>query len=128
MRSRAPLSLMEQMVMLAVFVLAAAVCLEAFVKSEEQSRASEARDRAAVVCQNAAEAIRHAGRAEAGRQDYDEDWTPVSGEDGAYRLEVREQESPVPGLGRARVQVSARDGETLFELDIEWQEEMADVG
>ena len=34
MRSKAPLLLMEQMVMLLVFALAAALCLQAFVKSD----------------------------------------------------------------------------------------------
>lgn len=133
MRSRAPLSLMEQMVMLLVFALAAAVCLQVFVKSDELSRSSEVRDRAAAACQNAAEIIRRAGRLEAGpgragRQYYDENWEPVSGETGAYWLEVQELESSLPGLGRAAVSVSARGGETLFELDIAWQKEAADVG
>ena len=34
MRSKAPLLLMEQMVMLLVFALAAALCVQAFVKSD----------------------------------------------------------------------------------------------
>ena len=50
MRSKAPLILMEQMVMLLVFALAAALCLQAFVKSDELSARGEARDRAAVLC------------------------------------------------------------------------------
>lgn len=98
MRSKAPLLLMEQMVMLAVFALAAALCLQAFVKSDGLSRESGARDRAAVVCQSAAEVIRHHGgsaqnalsaaAADLGAEyeeefvvfslDYDEDWAPIS--------------------------------------------------
>ena len=46
MRSKAPLILMEQMVMLLVFALAAALCLQAFVKSDALSSRGEARDRA----------------------------------------------------------------------------------
>lgn len=61
MKSKAPLALMEQMVMLLVFALAAALCLQAFVKSDRISRQSEARDRAAVLCQSVAETIRHNG-------------------------------------------------------------------
>ena len=61
MRSKAPLAMMEQMVMLLVFALAAALCLQAFVKSDQISKRGEDRDRAAVLCQNAAEAIRHNG-------------------------------------------------------------------
>ena len=40
MKSRAPLALMEQMVMLLVFALAAALCLQAFVRSDNISRQS----------------------------------------------------------------------------------------
>lgn len=115
--------------MLLVFALAAALCLQAFVKSDKISRGGQARDRAATLCQNAAEVIRYTGRPEAvSGQYYDENWAPISGEIGVYRLEVRELESEVPGLGRAAVSVSGRDGGTLFELDIAWQEEAADVG
>ena len=61
MKSRAPLALMEQMVMLLVFALAAALCLQAFVRSDNISRQSEARDRAAMLVQSAAEAIQAYG-------------------------------------------------------------------
>ena len=61
MKSKAPLILMEQMVMLLVFALGAALCLQAFVKSDSLSSRSEARDRAAVEAQNAAETVRHYG-------------------------------------------------------------------
>ena len=97
MKSKAPLRLMEQMVMLLVFALAAALCLQAFVKSDELSARGEARDRAAVLCQTAAETVRHYGgdaqnalsRAaeDLGAAyseefvtfslDYDENWTPI---------------------------------------------------
>lgn len=129
MRSRAPLSLMEQMVMLAVFAVAAAVCLRVFVQSDQLSRESEARDRAALVCQNAAEVIRRTGRpAEAGGRYYDENWAPASEAEGRYRLEVRALESGQPGLCQAAVSVCERDGRTLFELNIAWQEEVSGVG
>ncbi len=97
MRSKAPLILMEQMVMLLVFALAAALCLQAFVKSDDISSRSEARDRAAVLCQTAAETIRCYGGdaqnalskaagdlgAEYSEEfvtlslNYDKDWTPI---------------------------------------------------
>ena len=48
MRSKAPLAMMEQMVMVLVFALAAALCLQAFVKSDRMSKEMEARDRAVV--------------------------------------------------------------------------------
>ena len=61
MKSKAPLMLMEQMIMLLVFALAAALCLQAFVKSEQLSSRSENRDRAVTIAQTAAETIRHCG-------------------------------------------------------------------
>ena len=44
-RSKAPLAMMEQMVMLLVFALAAALCLQAFVKSDGMSKRGEAYSR-----------------------------------------------------------------------------------
>ena len=113
MKSKAPLILMEQMVMLLVFALAAALCLQAFVKSDSLSARSEARDRAAAVCQNAAETLRrYGGTAQnalsRAAEDlgaayseefvtfslfYDEDWNPIpAGERGEripyYSLDV----------------------------------------
>ena len=61
MKSKAPLMLMEQMVMLLVFALAAALCLQAFVKADEISRRAEARDRAVILCQTVAEEIKAVG-------------------------------------------------------------------
>nr|WP_326127058.1 hypothetical protein [uncultured Oscillibacter sp.] len=90
MRSKAPLILMEQMVMLLVFALAAALCLQAFVKSDALSSRSEARDRALLEAQNAAEALKSRDNSyfdtmcarvngSAGyRIDYGEDWEPIN--------------------------------------------------
>ncbi len=61
MKQKTSLVLMEQMVMLLVFALAAAVCLQAFVTADRLSRQSEARDQAIVLVQSAAEVIRHYG-------------------------------------------------------------------
>lgn len=142
MRSRTPLILMEQMVMLLVFALAAALCLQAFVKSDRISRESEARDRAAALCQNAAEAVRYAGgnleeaAARLGaaygayaREEpafsihYNGDWTPSETRDWVYRLSVQPVDSGVEGLGKASVSVIEAEGqEVLFGLEIAWQE------
>ncbi len=143
MRSKAPLALMEQMVMIVVFALAAALCLQAFVRSDALSRGGEARDRAVLLAQSVAEAVQHSGgdldsavAAATGVQtgescarlfwsvEYGEDWTPVEG-GGTYRLTVRPLETDVAGLGRASIQVSAVTGgeeETLFALETAWQE------
>lgn len=58
MKSKAPLVLMEQLVMVLVFALSAAVCLQVFALSGGLSRTCEARDRAVVIAQNAAETLK----------------------------------------------------------------------
>ncbi|RKI63982.1 hypothetical protein D7V91_16925 [bacterium 1xD42-67] len=143
MRSKAPLILMEQMVMLLVFALAAALCLQAFVKSDTLSARSEARDRAVTLCQSAAEIIRSNGSnfntsaeqlgLEFGQGStmfryYDESWEPVPGLEGAYCLSVSGLYDTPPGLGKASVSVSEAEGDTLFELEVAWQEEVGPIG
>lgn len=145
MRSKAPLAMMEQIVMLAVFALAAALCLQAFVKSDQLSKDSEARDRAVVLCQNTAETLRHFGvGGDMGNalgktaqqlgynyaqgqlwQEFDENWNPV--EIGVYRLDSTGIPTDVPGLQMAHVCVITgynvgQELEVLFELDVAWQE------
>lgn len=145
MRSKAPLALMEQMVMLLVFALAAALCLRAFVLSDRLSRRDEARSQASEICQSAAEAILHSGgtgeEALVGagdilgaeyaqgmlQQTYDEDWAPIR-EGGwseavpAYRLTAVAEDSGQPGLGLARVNVyDIEEEELLFQLEVAWQ-------
>ena len=137
MKSKAPLTMMEQMVMLLVFALAAALCLQAFVKSDEMSRNMEARDQAVTLCQSAAEAIRHSGGdfekaaeilganvydQDSLMIDYKEDWTPADNTM-RYTLGANREESGVSGLGKAEVWVrdEANDVE-LFRIETAWQE------
>ena len=61
MKSKAPLALMEQMVMVLIFALAAALCLQAFALSDRMSRGSELRDGAVILAQNAAEVCKAGG-------------------------------------------------------------------
>lgn len=146
MRSRAPLAMMEQMLMLLVFALAAALCLQAFVKSDELSVRSEARDQAVIAAQNAAEAVRRCKGdfsaavvllggerwdADSFTIDYNEDWEPLPAEDvmeiGSggvmYLLGVARTDGGVPGLGKAVVWVKDMERETeLFRMETAWQE------
>ncbi len=150
-RSKAPLALMEQMVMLLVFAIAASLCLQAFVRSDADSRRGEARDRAALLCQCVAESIHHNGgdleaalAAVAGaapsRQDgfglfipYDEDWEVLTGDgrpqSSAYTLRAMELDSGVEGLGKANVEAFVWDAGTmssLFMIEVAWQEVSGD--
>lgn len=146
-RSKTSLLLMEQLVTLLVFALAAAVCLQVFVKADSLSREMEARDKAAVICQNAAETIQHRGGdleaaltqmsgAPAGWRDgfgyfesYGADGEPLP-DDGtlrsaSYTLRAQEMDSGVPGLGKAQItyyQWNRGTMEELFSLETAWQE------
>lgn len=149
MRSRSSLAMMEQIIMLLVFALAAALCLQAFVKSDQMSRNSEARDRAMTICQSAAEAIQQtkgdfpAAAALFGADRYDNDFFGVFyGTDWnisapsspgvypfGYTLGVYRIETDVPGLGKAGVWVQEDEtGAELVRLEVCWQEEVGEGG
>ena len=100
MKNKAPLALMEQLIMLLVFSLAAALCLQVFVLSDHLSRSNEVRDRAVTAVQNAAETLKvcqgdvdacvrlSGGTVEEGQWQiaYDEDWQQVSVGLAAYQV------------------------------------------
>lgn len=145
MRSKAPLALMEQLVMVLVFALAAALCVQVFVLSDKTSRLHQARDRAMIEAQNAAEALK--GRRETAYLDglggspngdqglflaYDEDWTPLDTgadqstyqEDAAYYLfSYENQAQSTDYLWAADVLVFAADGDLLASLPVAGQRE-----
>ena len=101
MKSKAPLVLIEQVVMIVVFALTAAVCLRMFTMAELLSVKYAATDRAVLEAQNAAEALK-GGRMDAylsehkavGEEEvfmvlYDEDWNVTeSTEKAAYYLQI----------------------------------------
>lgn len=136
MRSKAPLAMIEQTVMVLVFALAAALCLQVFVWCDRQSRDSAARDQAVLCAQSAAEVLKHcrgdltqARAALGGSLDedswsigYDSLWSPVQ-EGASYLLTASPGDSGYPLLGQALVSVSrADDGTQLFQLTVNWQE------
>lgn len=145
MKSKAPLLLMEQMIMLLVFALAAALCLQAFVKSDASSRRIQERDTAVNLVQNVTEVARSRG-GDMGEtltetaeclgysyaqgilwQDFDENWNLISG-NGAYRLEAQGVPADVPGLHVLQIRVftggaDSSEDSLLFEIETAWQME-----
>lgn len=123
MRNKAPLALLEQILMLLIFALAAVICLRVFLWSDDASRQSATRDEALVFAQTMAETVKaHGG-------DFAAAATALGGtvEDGSlvvtqehYTLRA-EKDSPAPYLGRAEIVVEV-EGDTLFTLPIAWQE------
>lgn len=141
--SKPPLILMEQMVMVLVFALAAALCLQAFVKSDSISKKSEQRDRALLCAQNAMEVVRdcrgdmHAAAELYGKKDlhsvsddvfvvnYDADWN-LAGGNMRYTLSVVLRDSGVDGLGMAEVWVRDElEDRELVRMDVAWQEPLS---
>ncbi len=144
MKSKAPLMLIEQMVLLLVFAFVAALCMQAFVKSDKISTQTEARDRAVVLVQSVAETLRHNnGDFVRTSEDlggtladdlfqiaYDEEWNRTDTFDNCvYLLCAQRSETNVQGLGKARVWVATcgdsaqcSEAETIFSIEITWQE------
>lgn len=149
MKNKAPLALMEQMVMLLVFALAAALCLQVFIKSDEISLRSQARSDAALAAQNVAEIARHSGGSiehalmETAKElsvsyqkiagnigvnlviFYDKEWKPVM-EEGDYILTVQEIPVAEAGLYKILIQVaglSNREDAVLAEALVDLPEE-----
>lgn len=124
MKSRAPLVLMELVVMVLVFALASALCLHAFVLARQLSDRSLLAGEALLLAQNAAEtlkltcgdlqsaALQLGGQAQAGL------WTLAQGD---LLLEVRPVTVNLSGLGRAEVRV-LRENDPLVTLSVAWQE------
>lgn len=107
--------------MILVFALAAALCLQAFVLSDSLSEQGEARDRAVLLCENAAETLR-IGPHDRYVAYYDEDWRQQA-EPAVYRLEVTGLPEELATLCRAKAQaIRESDGEALYSLEYAWQE------
>ena len=137
MRSKTPLILMEQVVMVLVFALAAALCLRVFAFSNQMSERSKDVDNAVLLAQNTAEMIKACGGVEEAtevmggkiRQTlwstyYDADMKPVPDQVSAYyEVNALPENSDVKGLGRANIEVVRfSEEEALFSLTVAWRE------
>lgn len=117
MRSKTPLVLMEQLVMVVVFAMAAAICLQVFGLSEKLSKKNEDVAAAAFLAQNTAEELKYS------HGDILLEWEEADGVyylEEAYRMEVR-MEDTEEGLQKVNLQV-LKDGVVLFEIPVAWQE------
>ena len=112
MKNKASLLLMEQLIMILVFALAAALCLQVFAKAGEISQETLHRDQAVLLAQNAAELL----KAENGRTSAIE----TLSRDG-YQVQVISKNSQQSGLCQAKIAVFFQE-ELLFSLETGWQE------
>ena len=138
MKSRAPLVMMEQLVMVLVFALAAAVCVRIFALSDRLSLENETRDRAVAAVQNAAETLKAcrgdygaASRLLGGTWDgtawsisYDSGWSPLAeAAGGAFQVLAVPADSGQELLGTVQVTAFTWQGTELYSLSVAWQED-----
>ena len=135
MKRNTALILLELVIMLLVFSLAAALCLQAFTWADIRSRESGQKDAAYVRIQNAAEVLKHhrgdfalAARDLGGRWNgeswtmhFDALWRNTSSAS-AFCLQVKPVAGEIRYLGTAILTVSDADGTVLAELTVSWQE------
>lgn len=124
MKNRASLLLMEQLIMVLVFALSAAICLQIFVKANTVSRDTARQDTAVTLAQNGAEVLKACGGdlQEAARilgGNVTEETLTVKGEE--WDLAIRILPEEIPGLGQGDVRVLAGDAE-VYCLTVSWQE------
>lgn len=133
MKSKAPLVLMEQVIMILVFALTAAMCLRMFVLADRLSVKYAARDRAVVEAQNAAERMKQgqweyylSGHQAVGESEsvivmFDQKWETTAHEEKAeYFLRIFPMECEQETLWKAEIVVYAGD-EELFRLTVAGQ-------
>ena len=113
MRNKTSLLLMEQLVMVLVFALAAALCLSAFVKADGLSCETVRRDAAVLLAQNAAEVL----KATSG----DSELAAAAASESGYRVEIKKLKSEFPLLGQAEIRIFLED-DLIFSLRTGWQE------
>ena len=126
MRSKAPLAMLEQLVMLLVFALAAALCLQAFVLADRISKDSALYDHAVLDVQQAAEAVKHCGGDLQQAQQLlggsaHRDCLIVPTENGKVTVTLTDSGHPL--LGSAQITAADADGAPLYSTAISWQKE-----
>lgn len=134
MKSKATLILIELSVMLLVFVVAAALCMQAFAWAEETSVNSDDRSRAIAAAQSAAERIKYCRGdfetvAQAGGGEWngslwqlnlDENWQETD-QSPAFVLQAQPMDTTEQYLGGAEITV-LRNGQSIASLSVYWQE------
>ena len=112
MRNKASLFLMEQLIMLLVFALSAALCLGVFVRADRILQETGRRDEAVILAQNAAQILKYTGDPQKALQMVDS---------GELALEILEVESSVSGFRQAEIVIFYENSE-IFSLQTGWQE------
>lgn len=121
MKNKAPLALMELLLMTLVFSLAAAICMRGFTTSRLSTKNSMATDSAAICIQNAAELVKYNEGDFPAETYYDEDWQPTDSEHASFVLSAERKESGKDLLGLTALTVSTMAGKEILSLDVAFQ-------
>lgn len=135
MKNKSTLMLLELVIMLLVFLLAAALCLRAFAWADNRSAEGKNEDMALLQAQNAAEALKAANgdfaaaaKLLGGQWDgsvwhlqFDENWQ-ITSQDGMFTLQAVRTENGKEYLGSAQLQILDTQGNALAQLGVCWQE------
>jgi len=138
MKSKAPLVMMEQIIMVLVFALASALCLQTFVLAGKISEKTEAENRAAMEVQNVAETIKLQGldqyiKDSDARQTpngfrvmYDAEWNIITEQEQmVYYMDLcPENSAPSVALWKLEIAVMEQDGTELFRIPVAGQAEV----
>ena len=111
MKSKVPLLMMEQLIMVLVFALASALCLRCFALAGEISERTARRGEAVLIAQNAAERLKSG---EVIRDEWQEQ---------GYQVSCTETQASAEGLRQANIEVRCED-EQLFVLTVGWTEDV----
>jgi len=111
MKSKTPLALIEQTLMILVFSIAAAVCISAFVHADSVSENTKALSTAVFKAQAAAELFK------AGEDDISLD------DESGFSLSLSYKDSPHQNLIAAEITVCDEDGDILCVLPVYRQKE-----
>ena len=123
MKSKAPLVMMEQIVMVLVFALAAALCLRTFVLSGKISQMTENKNRAVLEVQNAAENMKHGDAV--GTTYFSKEWEIVQEETFAeYIMTVSYAETSNLPVWQAEIVLMTAEGEELARIPVAGQTEV----
>ena len=124
-RSKAPLALMEQIIMILVFALTAAVCLQAFVYSNQLSVKGDQENLAA---SHAQEVVEHCKTMSG---DLDQVQSQLSGERAGDSLTVAYEKDHMTvvlkitektdWLAKAKVRVLDEKGQEIYSVDTAWE-------
>lgn len=116
MKNKAPLALMEILIMILVFAVASAVCLTSFVWADKESKTMELQNDAVLLVQNTAEALKFR------KGDVDLALHDVGHEpDDEPAVEVEILKDTIDGLGGAKVSAYNEKKEEIFSVDVFWQ-------